>query len=100
MAGICNPYLSQIERGLREPSERMPDAIARSLKTSTDALYEQAGINAGAGRRGRGRDPRGDRGRPPVDGPPAARSVGGLRRVLGCESAFAQLARANVNGAG
>ena len=44
MAGISNPYLSQIERGLREPSERVLDAIARSLEVSTDALYEQAGI--------------------------------------------------------
>ena len=44
MAGISNPYLSQIERGLREPSERVLDAIARSLETSTDELYEQAGI--------------------------------------------------------
>ncbi len=44
MAGISNPYLSQIERGLREPSERVVDAIARSLETSADALYEQAGI--------------------------------------------------------
>src|SRR3954471_21136851 len=44
MAGISNPYLSQIERGLREPSERVLDAIARSLETSTDALYEEAGI--------------------------------------------------------
>jgi transcriptional regulator with XRE-family HTH domain len=44
MAGISNPYLSQIERGLREPSERVLDAIARSLETSTDELYEEAGI--------------------------------------------------------
>ena len=44
MAGISNPYLSQIERGLREPSERVLDAIARSLETSTDELYEAAGI--------------------------------------------------------
>ena len=44
MAGISNPYLSQIERGLREPSQRVLDAIARSLEVSTDALYEQAGI--------------------------------------------------------
>jgi transcriptional regulator with XRE-family HTH domain len=44
MAGISNPYLSQIERGLRAPSERVLDAIARSLETSSDALYEQAGI--------------------------------------------------------
>jgi transcriptional regulator with XRE-family HTH domain len=45
MAGISNPYLSQIERGLREPSERVVDAIARSLEVSADALYEQAGMN-------------------------------------------------------
>ena len=44
MAGISNPYLSQIERGLRAPSERVVEAIARSLATSADALYEQAGI--------------------------------------------------------
>ena len=44
MAGISNPYLSQIERGLREPSERVVEAIARSLETSADALYEQAGL--------------------------------------------------------
>jgi transcriptional regulator with XRE-family HTH domain len=44
MAGISNPYLSQIERGLRKPSERVLDAIAETLQTSADALYEQAGI--------------------------------------------------------
>jgi transcriptional regulator with XRE-family HTH domain len=44
MAGISNPYLSQIERGLRAPSERVVDAIARSLDMSASALYEQAGI--------------------------------------------------------
>jgi transcriptional regulator with XRE-family HTH domain len=44
LAGISNPYLSQIERGLREPSERVVDAIAESLEMSADALYEQAGI--------------------------------------------------------
>jgi transcriptional regulator with XRE-family HTH domain len=46
MVGISNPYLSQIERGLREPSEKVVQAIADSLKTSADALYEQAGIGA------------------------------------------------------
>ena len=45
LAGISNPYLSQIERGLREPSERVVDAIARSLETSVDALYADAGIS-------------------------------------------------------
>src|SRR6266568_3180780 len=42
MVGISNPYLSQIERGLRAPSEQVLDAIAESLRTSADALYEQA----------------------------------------------------------
>lgn len=46
MAGISNPYLSQIERGLREPSERVVEAIARSLKTSAEELYEEAGLVA------------------------------------------------------
>jgi len=45
-AGISNPYLSQIERGLREPSERVVDAIARSLHTTAEALYEEAGLVA------------------------------------------------------
>ena len=44
MAGISNPYLSQIERGLREPSEKVLEAIASSLQVSAEALYEQAGI--------------------------------------------------------
>jgi transcriptional regulator with XRE-family HTH domain len=44
MAGISNPYLSQIERGLRDPSDTVIDAIAQSLKTSAEALYEQAGL--------------------------------------------------------
>jgi transcriptional regulator with XRE-family HTH domain len=44
LAGISNPYLSQIERGLREPSERVLDAIASVLHVSVDALYEQAGV--------------------------------------------------------
>src|ERR1044072_9507977 len=44
MAGLATPHLSESGRGLREPSERVLDAIARSLETSTDALYEQAGI--------------------------------------------------------
>jgi transcriptional regulator with XRE-family HTH domain len=44
LAGISNPYLSQIERGLRAPSEQVVQAIARSLKVSVDALYERAGV--------------------------------------------------------
>jgi transcriptional regulator with XRE-family HTH domain len=42
--GISNPYLSQIERGLRAPSEAVLSAIADSLKTSADELYSQAGF--------------------------------------------------------
>ena len=38
MVGISNPYLSQIERGLRAPSEQVLDAIAESLQTTADAL--------------------------------------------------------------
>jgi transcriptional regulator with XRE-family HTH domain len=47
LAGISNPYLSQIERGLREPSERVLDAIAGALQVSADTLYEQAGMTVG-----------------------------------------------------
>jgi transcriptional regulator with XRE-family HTH domain len=43
-AGISNPYLSQIERGLREPSEKVLRSIARALETSVEDLYEAAGI--------------------------------------------------------
>ncbi len=44
LAGISNPYLSQIERGLRAPSQTVLDSIARTLKVSADALYTQAGM--------------------------------------------------------
>jgi len=42
LAGISNPYLSQIERGLREPSERVLDALAENLELSAEALHEYA----------------------------------------------------------
>jgi transcriptional regulator with XRE-family HTH domain len=44
LAGISNPYLSQIERGLRAPSERVLDSIAAALQVSADRLYEEAGV--------------------------------------------------------
>lgn len=47
LAGISNPYLSQIERGLREPSDRVVDAIASVLEVSAATLYEQAGVTVG-----------------------------------------------------
>jgi transcriptional regulator with XRE-family HTH domain len=43
LAGISNPYLSQIERGLREPSEQVLDAIAQQLELSADALKAHGG---------------------------------------------------------
>ena len=44
LVGISNPYLSQIERGLRAPSEQVLQAIADALKVSADTLYDQAGV--------------------------------------------------------
>ncbi|MGH2761318.1 MAG: helix-turn-helix domain-containing protein [Thermoleophilaceae bacterium] len=43
-AGISNPYLSQIERGLREPSERVVTALARSLGLPVDEVLREAGF--------------------------------------------------------
>jgi transcriptional regulator with XRE-family HTH domain len=44
LVGVSNPYMSQIERGLRAPSEKVLAEIARNLDVSADALYEQAGM--------------------------------------------------------
>ena len=44
MAGISNPYLSQIERGLRKPSAEILQQIARALRISAETLYVRAGI--------------------------------------------------------
>jgi transcriptional regulator with XRE-family HTH domain len=41
MIGVSNPYLSQIERGLRAPSEQVLRSIAAALQTSADALVDQ-----------------------------------------------------------
>jgi transcriptional regulator with XRE-family HTH domain len=43
-AGVSNPYLSQIERGLRRPSAEILQQIAKALRISAEALYVQAGI--------------------------------------------------------
>ena len=43
-AGVSNPYLSQIERGLRRPSAEVLQSIAKALRISAETLYVQAGL--------------------------------------------------------
>jgi len=43
-AGVSNPYLSQIERGLRQPSADVLSQIAKALRVSAEVLYIRAGI--------------------------------------------------------
>jgi len=43
-AGVSNPYLSQIERGLRKPSAEILQSIAGALRISAETLYVKAGI--------------------------------------------------------
>ena len=44
LAGVSNPYLSQVERGLRRPSAEILQAIAKGLRVSSQTLYVKAGI--------------------------------------------------------
>jgi transcriptional regulator with XRE-family HTH domain len=44
LAGVSNPYLSQIERGLRNPSAEILQQIARGLQISAETLYVRAGL--------------------------------------------------------
>ena len=44
LAGVSNPYLSQIERGLRRPSADILQQLAQALKISVEALYVRAGL--------------------------------------------------------
>lgn len=46
LAGVSNPYLSQIERGLRHPSAEILQQIAKALKISVETLYVRAGLLA------------------------------------------------------
>lgn len=43
-AGVSNPYLSQIERGLRKPSAEVLQQLAKALRISAEQIYVQAGI--------------------------------------------------------
>jgi transcriptional regulator with XRE-family HTH domain len=47
MTEISNPYLSQVERGLHEPSIRVLKSIADALNVSAEILFEQAGLISG-----------------------------------------------------
>jgi transcriptional regulator with XRE-family HTH domain len=44
LAGVSNPYLSQIERGLRRPSAEVLQALAKALQISAETLYVRAGL--------------------------------------------------------
>lgn len=44
VAGISNPYLSQIERGMKKPSAEILQALAKALRISAESLYIRAGI--------------------------------------------------------
>ena len=44
LANVSNPYLSQIERGLKRPSAEILQQIARALEVSSESLYVRAGI--------------------------------------------------------
>lgn len=50
LAGVSNPYLSQIERGLRKPSAEILQQLAKALQVSAATMYVQAGmLDADAG---------------------------------------------------
>lgn len=44
LTGVSNPYLSQIERGLRKPSAEVLNQLAKALRVSAEALYVRAGL--------------------------------------------------------
>ncbi len=44
LAGVSNPYLSQVERGLKKPSAEILQQIAKGLRISVESLYERAGL--------------------------------------------------------
>jgi transcriptional regulator with XRE-family HTH domain len=44
LAGVSNPYLSQVERGLRRPSAEVLQQLAKALRLSAETLYVRAGI--------------------------------------------------------
>ncbi len=75
VAGVSNPYLSQIERGLRKPSAEILQQIAKALQISVETLYERAGFLKPDSREGCARS---HRRRPLVD---ARATAGAVERV-------------------
>ena len=74
LAGISNPYLSQIERGLKKPSAEILQGLARGLQVSAETLYVHAGI---------------------LDAAPAPSSGGpGVREALAADAALTDRQRA------
>ena len=72
LAEVSNPYLSQIERGLRKPSAEILQQVAHALRISVETLYVRAGILSDDDR-SREHRARGDRSRPDVDARAEAR---------------------------
>ena len=81
--GISNPYLSQIERGLREPSEKVVEAIARNLDVSAEVLYRQADLDPDAAQADEPPTRVAIRQDPRLNPAAAPGAAGGLRRVRG-----------------
>ena len=87
LARVSNPYLSQIERGLHEPSIRVVQAIAKALDISTETLLAQVGlvgdgdVRGACPRRHRG----GHLGRPVPDRRAAGGAAGRLPQLRGRE---------------
>lgn len=68
MSAVSNPYLSQVERGLHEPSMRILQSIADALDLSIEALLREAGML-------RGPDPRAEGARGSEPSPPAVEAA-------------------------
>ena len=81
LAGVSNPYLSQIERGLRRPSAEILQQLAKALKISVETLYVRGRLAGRRRRRGRSERPRGDRPRPAPHGRAEAGPAQRLREL-------------------
>ena len=77
MTSVSNAYLSQVERGLHQPSLKVLHSIAAALQLSTEQLLAQAGWASGAARLRRRRRHRGGHPHRPAAEPGAARGAAG-----------------------